>query len=94
MNGLESGLGRLTSILWRIAGIAFAILLTALIVVLSQGEQAPNTTAGRVAAVVMFITMPVTAVAILALFFLQLRRIRLRLKSGERFSDVDPRRQD
>lgn len=94
MEGLERGLGRLTAILWRIAGIAFATLLATFTVVLSQGEQAPNTRTGRIAAVVMFITMPFAAVTVLALFFLQLRRIRLRFKSGQRFSDFDPRRRD
>lgn len=90
----ERELGTLASILWRIAGIGFAILLTASIVMLSQGEQAPNTRTGRAAAVVAFITMSLTMVALLALFVLQLMRMRLRLKSGQRFSDSDPWRRD
>ena len=94
MEGLGRGVGRLISISWRVFGIAFAILAAAFIVVLSQGEQAPDTRVGRVAAVVMFITMPLAGVTGLAIFFSNLRRIVLRLKSGQRFSDFDPRNRD
>ena len=86
----ERALGRVVSVLWRIFVSAFLIDLVGLLVILSQGAQAPNTRVGNIAAGVSFAMMPVCVVAGLAIFFLNIRRIWLRLKSGQRFSDFDP----
>ena len=86
----ERGLGRIISVLWRIFGGAFAIALVGVLVILSQGAQAPNTRIGNIAAGVCVAMMPLCAIAVLAIFFLNVRRMRLRLKSGQRFTDAGP----
>ena len=94
MKGLEARLGRLGSLLWRIIGIGFAIVVAGFIVVFSQGGRNPTTATGRVAVDVLMFVIPTTGVLILAGFFLNLTRIVLRLRSGRRFSDVDLRHRD
>ena len=94
MQSREARLGRLVSILWRIIGIGAVIIVACVTVVFAQGGRNPTTATGRIAVAVLVFAGPITAVMILAGFVLNVARIVLRLKSGQRFSDFDVRNRD
>jgi hypothetical protein len=81
---------KLMIVLWRIAGSAFLIAIAGWIIVIAEGAQAPNTRTGRLAAGVTLAMFPVLAATTLAISFMQVRRMRQRLRSGQRPSDFDP----
>jgi hypothetical protein len=61
---------------------------------LSQGAKGPKTIIGNVAAVVAFAMMVVCAAVTLSFVFINIKRIRLRLKSGQHFFGAGPWRRD
>lgn len=85
--GVDRVLGKVMRILVGVFGIAFAISLMAVLVIIAQGTRAAQTRTGIVAAYIATTAACVAMLAALLGFPIQVRRIVLKLRAGKSFSD-------